>query len=71
MDIFKKMVLGELIRKNFKACLTYTSGRFELHNTRGDTILIDRSKALLWLKSDSSINKVHSNIEKYLPEYYN
>lgn len=71
MDIFKKMLLGEMIRKNFKACLTYNISGFQLHNTRGDTILIDRSKALLWLKSDNSINKVQANIEKFLPEYYN
>lgn len=58
-------------KRPFKVCLVASVGSFKLHNSDGRSVSIDRSKALAWLRCNSDIAKVHSNIEKYLPEYYN
>jgi hypothetical protein len=71
----KNIVLGEYntSRDNhpFKVCLVADNGDFSLYNSNGGSLSIDRSKAVAWLKSNSDITKMHQNIDKFLPEYYN
>jgi hypothetical protein len=72
----KNIVLGEWNtiwgKKNFRVCLTATNdGNFSLFNSDGRSLNIDRSKAVAWLKSNSDVVKMHQNIDKFLPEYYN
>jgi hypothetical protein len=58
-------------KKPFRVCLMVNAGEFMLHNSDGRSVIIDRNKAIAWLRANSDITKIHSNIEKHLPEYYN
>jgi hypothetical protein len=60
-------------RKPFQICLIIdeTRTKFVVCNSEGKSTEVNREQAMVWLRSSSDIVKIASQIQKYLPEYFN